>query len=205
MRAAPLKGDCITCQAPEPTRLAINGAIWTDEGMRYAEYISQAKRIAHESEVESLATYSKSAVLRHVAHIEASWREIPLRGELVGREEPVTLTYEDSAAPVLQAGAKAARLLNHLLDSAGEGGASIFKPRELIDVMKVGNNAATAREKSRLARNQQAIDVAAIFAHSAGFLPLAPEHEADEVIELDAMKRELEAERAEITEARDAG
>lgn len=206
MRAAALKGDCLVCQAPEPTRLALNGAIWSPEGARYTDYTARAKRVARGSEVPSLATLSRNAVVGHVSHIEDSWREVAAQGELVGREAPVTVPtdYMSATDPAIRVGVKAGRLLEHILDVAGDGGAALFKATDLIAMAKMGASTAGQREKTRLRVGQMQIDIAALFGLSAGHVGvLGAGAEADEILEVEDMRSALAAERKAIVSARD--
>lgn len=204
MKAAPIKGDCLICQAPEPTRLAVNAAIWTKDGQRYTTYVARGMAAGRSSEVPSLATLSRNAVLGHVKHIEGSWREVALEGVLVGREAPVVPTdYVSATDPAVRAGVTAARLLEHALETAGADAFSLFAVPDLVSIAKMGATVSGAREKTRLQKGALGLEIAAVFGLGSGHLPAPADQQADEVLDLEDMRAELAAEREEIVTARD--
>ena len=204
MKAAALKGDCLICQAPEPTRLAVNAAIWTAEGARYVNFRAQGMAAGRSSKVPELAKLSRNAVEGHVKHIETSWREIVRSGDVVGREAPVVATdYQSATDPAIKAGVLAGRLLEHVLELAGDDALAILTPAELVSITKMGATVSASREKTRLARGQFQLEVAAAFGLGSGHLPAGTDQSAEEVLELEDMRRAVAAERARLVAARD--
>ena len=152
MRAAPLKGDCLICQAPEPTRVAINAAIWPGEGMVRA------------------ATYRSDG------------------------EVPISTEFSEVMDTNARVGMKATHLLERLLDEAGEIMA-VTQPKLVLEMAtKLGMSAATSQEASRLKRNQQKIDVLAIFGLSSGHVR-PPRADVEQDAEVADLRAELNAER----------
>lgn len=200
MRAAPLKGDCLICQAPEPTRVAINAAIWPGDGMvRAVTYRADATEVARTSGVPSLAACNPKTIARHADHIEDSWREIKPNEAWRSGEVPVSTGFADVMDSNTRVGMKATGLIERLLDDHGEI-MVVLEPKWVLDVAaKLGMGGADRREKSRMARNQQAIDVAAIFAMSSGHVR-APQAEGEQEAEVVDLRAELVAERKLLTE-----
>jgi len=195
MRAAPLKGDCLVCQAPEPTRVAINAAIWPSDGMvRSVTYRSDGTDVARGSKVPELATCNPKTITRHAEHIEASWRDIKPGGRWLAEEVPVSTDFIGVMDANTRVGMRATGLIERLLEEHGDVMA-VMEPKFVLDVAtKLGMRGAEAREKSRLARNQQAIDVAAIFAMSSGHIR-APHSEDEQAAIVDELRDELAEER----------
>ncbi len=200
MRAAPLKGDCLICQAPEPTRVAINAAIWPGDGiMRSATYRADGMRTARDSGVPRLATCDPKTITRHADHIEESWREVRPTDQWRQGEVPVTTDFAGVMDSNTRVGMKATALIERLLDEHGEVMA-VMQPKFVLDVAaKLGMRAAETREASRLKRNQQAIDVAAIFGLGSGHFatPREPGEQEGDVVDL---RDELDVERKLLAE-----
>ena len=96
-------------------------------------------------------------------------------------------------------GMKATHLIERLLDEHGEVYA-VMQPKFVLDVAtKLGMAGATTRETSRLKRNQQAIDVVAIFAMSSGHVR-PPRSDVEQDAELADLHIELDAERKLLAE-----
>lgn len=195
MRAAPLKGDCIVCQAPDPSRVAINAAIWPGAGMvRSVTYRADGTEVARRSGVPSLATCDPKTIGRHAEHIEESWREIRPGQEWRQGEVPVSTEFAEVMDTNTRVGMKATHLLERLLDEAGEIYA-VTQPKLVLDIAtKLGMAGASTQEGSRLKRNQQKIDVLAIFGLSSGHVR-PPREEAEQEGEIDDLRAELNAER----------
>lgn len=198
MRAAPLKGDCIICQAPELTRVAINQAIWPGDGeARSTSYRADAIRVAEASMVPTLATLDPKTVTRHVEHIEAVWRVIGTNQSLHDDEVPVATDFGSVMEQGSRLGAKALGIIEQAADRLGPA-MFVFYPKETLAAAKLGLGAATTREASRLKRNQQAIDVIAIFGASSGHLR-TPGNEATDIedaLTLAELRGTVTAERA---------
>lgn len=198
MRAAPLKGDCIVCQAPEPTRVAINAAIWPGDAMiRLANYRAEAVHVARESKVPELARCNVKTIARHVEHVEASWRDVPPGEDLRDNEAPVKTDFVSVVEQGSRLGAKAMAALEGFIDEHPEFLATMMT-KEAISLAKLGLVSATAGENSRLKRNQQAIDVMAVFAASSGHLPPPPDDDLTPPV--DVLRAALHAERRLLAE-----
>ena len=200
MRAAPLKGTCLVCQAPEPTRVAINAAIWPGDGiMRSVTYRSDGTNVARGSGVPSLATCDPKTITRHADHIEASWREIQPGGAWRSGEVPVQTDFASVMESNTRVGARATELIGKLLEEHGEL-MVVMEPKFVLDVAaKLGMGGAEKRESSRLKRNQQAIDVVAIFAMSSGHIK-APRADNEQAADIEDLRAELNAEKLLLTE-----
>lgn len=198
MIAAPLKGDCLICQAPLPTRNAINSAIWPDGGTaRSTEYRAEAQRVAKASKVPELESLDRKTVTRHVEHIEASWRVLGQGQPLRDDEVPVAADFATLTDHGTRVGGKAMNILEEALDNMGVA-AFAFYPKETIAIAKLGVVSATTRENSRLKSRQQAIDVMAIFAAGSGHLPAQQADERESSIE--ELRLEVASERKLLTE-----
>lgn len=200
MRAAPLKGDCLICQAPEPTRVAINAAIWPGEGMmRSVTYRADGVDVARNSKVPNLERCNVKTITRHAEHVEESWREIPANGRMRPDEVPVKGDFASLVEQGGRLGAKALTALEAMLDTNPEV-AAVLMTKEVISMAKLGVGAATAGEASRLKRNQQAIDVMAIFATGSGHIPAAPLEDDFDEPPADVLKAALHEERRLLAE-----
>lgn len=186
MRVAPLKGTCKICQAPEYLRLAVNGAIWSQDGIRHATYVANAMAILSSSGVPELEVIDRKTVRRHADHVEDSWRDV--RGETVLADDEVPVASDFASVTTLGArlGAKALLRLERNLD--------VLDAKDTIAVAKVGLQAANVREQARLKRNQQQIDVMAIFALSGGHMKGSMDDERDDAT-LGELRSELDSER----------
>ena len=194
MRAAPRKGDCVICQAPEDTRVAINAAIWPDESlMKAVGYLRVAIEIAQASGVEALARLNHKTVLRHVEHIEASWREVRRGDQWRPEEVPLATDFAGVMDANITVGVRATELLRWLLEEHGDVMA-VFQPKLVLDVAtKLGVGAAEKKEAARLKGRGQALDVLAIFAASAGYV--RGPGRAEVAAELPELRAELAEER----------
>lgn len=202
MRVAPLKGDCVICQAPDPTRQAINAAIWPGEAMiRSATYRAAAVDVARTSGVPGFAKLNVKTVTRHVEHIEASWRELPPNGQVQGVEAPVKGDFISLVDQSGRLGAKVMNALEKLIDENPAVVATLMT-KEAISIAKLGLTAATAGENARLKSRQQKIDVMAIFAQGSGHLPPVPPGAIDDEddVPLDVLRAALDGERRQLAE-----
>lgn len=199
MRAAPLKGDCLICQAPEIIRVAINAAIWPGEGIaRSVSYRADAVRVAQESGNPKLANLNVKTITRHADHIEDSWREIGPGQTFRTGEVPLVTDF----ASVMEAGARLGAVGLKALGDALEADPELWvnlRPKETIAMTKLGIGAVVARETSRLKRNQQAIDVMAIFAAGSGHIPSSGSANDERDTDVAAMKADLAEERRLLT------
>jgi len=197
VRAAPLKGDCVICQAPEPTRVAINAAIWPGDGMmRSVTYRADGVEVAQTSGVPELAKMNVKTITRHAEHIEASWREVPQNGRLHADEAPVKADFLSVTDLGARLGALGLKAMGDAIEQDPMAWA-LLRPKETIAAAKVGLTASVAAENSRLKRNQQAIDVMAIFAMSSGHAPVIPTDELDDV-PLDVLRAAIGDERKQL-------
>lgn len=186
MRVAPLKGTCKICQAPEYLRLAVNAAIWSSDGIRHATYSANAMAILSACGVPELESIDRKTVRRHADHVEDSWREVATNGTLEDDEVPVSSDFVSVTNLGARLGAKALMRLERSLD--------VLDAKDTIAVAKVGLHAANVREQARLKRNQQQIDVMAIFALSGGHIKGSMDEGPDDG-ELAELHRELDDER----------
>lgn len=200
MKAAPLKGDCLICQAPEPTRVAINAAIWPGDGyLRAVDYRSAAVDLARTSKVPELARLNLKTVRRHAEHIEASWREIPRGGRMNALEVPVATDFGTVMDRNIAVGNRATQLIADLLTDHGEMIVAL-EPSFVLDVAtKLGVGAASKREAARLKGRGQAIDVMALFALSSGHAS-PPDVDGEVADAIEALEAEVAAERKRLTE-----
>lgn len=202
MRAAPLKGDCIICQAPEAIRTAVNRAVWPEGSMRAANYRSAGVRAASQAATATADASGRyddldpKTITRHADHIEESWREIMPGERLTENEVPLATDFSS----VMEAGAELAMMTMGGLRTLVRQDPVLFaavRTKEAIAISKLGIQASTAKETSRLKRNQQAIDVAAIFGLSSGHLrhQRTPDGDEEDASELDDLKAEVADER----------
>lgn len=199
MRAAPLKGDCLICQAPEPTRVAINAAIWPGDGIaRAVDYRAAAVRVAHDSGVPRLATLEAKTITRHADHIEASWREVGPSDRFRAGEVPVATDFASVMDGNARVGAKATGLLEKLIDEHGEM-LVVLNPKLVLGISQLGMKAAEVRESSRLKQNRQLIDLTAIFGVSSGHAPPVPS-DGEEEADLEDLRATLDTERKLLAE-----
>jgi hypothetical protein len=199
MRAAPLKGDCKICQAPEPTRLAINMAIWPAEGIvRHAEY--RARAVAAGLASKPPLAMDPKTVTTHAEHIEASWRELAPGDRWRAGERPLTHDFTSVMDANVRVGARATELIGWLLEEHGDVMA-VFQPKFVLDVAaKLGVGAAEKKEAARLKnRGQGEINVLAIFAASAGYAR-APGDDAERAATMVRLKADIAAERKLLAE-----
>lgn len=195
MRAAPLRGDCKICQAPDAARAAINAAIWPGDGIaRSVTYRVDAVRIAGDVGVE----IEVKTVTRHAEHIEQSWREVPPGQKLRDDEVPLTSDF----ASVMEQGGRLGMLgLKALADVIEQDPElwAMLRPKELIAAANLGVKAVVAREASQLKRNRQAIDVMAIFAESSNHISSSGSAHDDSVAaDVADMKADLALERLQL-------
>lgn len=202
MKSAPLKGDCIVCQAPELIRIAVNRAIWPEGGIvREANYrsagaraASQAAMLIKDKRAERYSELDPKTLTRHADHIEASWKEFEPGEELPEDHVPVATDFGSVMEAGSRLGMKALGALEALLDKSPEAMAA-FKTKEVIAMAKLGTVAAGTKEASRLKRNQQAIDVMAIFGASSGHIVSPTADPAEAAEDLEAMHAEVAEER----------
>jgi hypothetical protein len=76
---------------------------------------------------------------------------------------------------------------------------AVLMPKEAIALAKLGTVAAGTKESSRLKRNQQAIDVMAIFGLSSGHHRPPESGDQEDEIELDDLRDEVAAERLALS------
>lgn len=194
MKAAPLKGDCKVCQYPEALRLAVNGAIWSEDGVRYTTYIARALAV-----LEGFPDHrcDRKTVMRHVEHVEATWRDV-VAGEVIGTEDVPLVSYGDVAA-------KARWLGDRVLDRVGQlvndpAAHILLTPKDLVAVGGLAHRYAALEEQLRVKQRGQDADlIKAVFMASAGHLPSADPDEEVTVTDLHAEvaeQRRLLAERA---------
>lgn len=211
MRAAPVKHDCVICIAPELIRRVVDIAIWPEGGIvRSANYRSAGARAASQAamsmppvdgkEDPRAARYSEldpKTITRHADHIEESWREFE-PGETLRPDEVVIATdFGSVTEQMARVGMLAAGGLSTLIGQDPVRFAALF-PKEAIAASKLGLQAAGVKEASRLKRNQQVIDVAAIFAASSGHhRPVDSGGDEDEA-SLDDLRGELAEERKQL-------
>lgn len=202
MRAAPLKGDCVICQAPEAIRIAVNVAIWGDGVVRAVDYRSRGRRAANQAAQtvedakvrERYLELDPKTITRHADHIEASWREIDPGEQLRGDEVPVSTDFGSVMEAGARVGMKVLAGVEQLVDRDPLAFAAL-RTKEAIALAKLGLGAAGTREQARIKRNQQAIDVMAIFAASSGHVrPPDSGHEED-VASLEELRSEVSQER----------
>lgn len=207
MRSAPLKGDCIICQAPEIVRIAVNRAIWPDGGIvRAANYRSAGARAASQAAMtiddkraDRFSELDPKTITRHADHIEASWKEFEPGDKLPDGDVPIATDFASVMEAGSRLGMKALAALEELVDSDPLAMAA-FKTKEVIAMAKLGTVAASTKEASRLKRNQQAIDVAAIFAASSGHIESPTADPVETAADIDAMHAEVAEERRLLTE-----
>jgi hypothetical protein len=195
------KDDCLICQAPDPTRFAVNDAIWPARGrVRAVNYRAAGQEAARASGVPSLATCDRKVITRHADHIEDAWRALEPNSAHGWR--PGVNPATDFAGVMdsnTRVGMKATALIEHLLDEHGEIMVAM-EPKFVLDVAaKLGMRGAESREGSRLKRNQQAIDVAAIFAMSSGHVR-PPRDDIEQDVEIHDLRAELDGERKLLAE-----
>lgn len=204
MRAAPLKGDCIVCQAPEGVRQAVNHAIWPDGPMRAANYRAAGARAAAQAgQLESppddrYADLDVKTITRHADHTEASWREVEPGQPLTGSEVPIATDFSSVMEAGARVGMKALGGFEKLLDNDPVAFAALM-PKEAIALSKIGMVAAGTKEASRLKRNQQAIDVMAIFGLSSGHQRPPQSGDDEDVASLEELHAEVDSERKRLT------
>lgn len=201
MRAAPLKGDCVVCQAPEAIRVSVNRAIWPGEtSIRGSNYraagvraAAQAAGLIDDKAAERYRDLDPKTLTRHADHIEDSWRDIPPGARLNDTEVPISLDFRDVMDATTRVGQKVLMQFEEYLDAGGS-----LTSKEAHAWAKLGATTAGVKETSRLKGRGQMIDVMAAFAMSSGHVrPPADENAGAAVEEL---KAELRAERALLTE-----
>lgn len=191
MRAAPLKGDCKVCQYPEALRLAVNGAIWTEDGTRFATYIARAQAILAGFPEHKI---DRKTVMRHVDHVENTWRDV-LSGEVVRPDEVPVVSYGDAAATArflgLRVLERAGELVNH------PNAHAILPPKDLVSIGNLAHKYAALEEQLRVKQRGQDADlIKAIFAASAGHIAAAGDESAD----VDELRVTVAEERRLLTE-----
>lgn len=202
MKAAPLKGDCIVCQAPEAIRVAVNIAVWGETTIRSATYRADGVRAAYQASLgiddekvrERFRDLDPKTITRHADHIEEAWREVNPGEALRDNEVPVATDFGSVMDAGTRVGMKVLAGLEQLVDHDPVGFAAL-RTKEAIALSKLGLGAAGTREASRLKRNQQAIDVAAIFAASSGHVRPPDSGEAEDEATMADLRDELEEER----------
>jgi hypothetical protein len=207
VRAAPKKGDCVVCQAPDAIRVAVNAAIWHEGSVvRVANYRAAGARAASQiamtlPDADRYSELDPKTITRHADHIEDAWREV-MAGERLADDEVPIVAHEfgsvvDSAADI---GMLSMGGLRKVIAQDPQMFAALYT-KEAISIAKLGVVAAGAKEGARLKRNQQKIDVMAIFAASAGFMPRGEGVATDDAVHIVDLHVEIEAERA-LLEAR---
>lgn len=201
MRVAPKKGDCVVCQAPDAIRTAVNAAIWHEGSVvRVANYRAAGARAASQiamtlgPEADRYSELDPKTITRHADHIEDAWRDVMAGERLADDEVPISHEFGD----VMDAGAELAMMsMGGLRDLVRQDPVAFaaLRTKEAIALAKVGIVAAGAKETSRIKRNQQKIDVVAIFASSAGFMPRGEVATNEAVVTVDALRSEVAAER----------
>lgn len=188
---APLKGDCVICQAPEPVRLAVNMAIWPAGTDRAPDY--RARGVAAMAAVAG-ATVNVKTITRHADHVERQRRvvspEKPMDEDR--HERPVVST---DFLSVTEKAAKVGMLALERIEQNIES----LDAKEAIAVSRLGVAAAAKAEDSRLKRGDQRIELMAIFAAAAGMGP-AVGHvpEVRNVTPVESLKAEIAAERERL-------
>lgn len=209
MKAARRKGNCVVCQAPEAIRVAINAAIWTEGStLRSANYRAAGARAAAQvamtmpdgEEADRYTSLDPKTITRHADHIEDDWRDVMAGDRLQDDEVPV-IAHEFGS--VMDTATDLGMLsMKGLRDAMGSDPSrfAILFPKETIAMAKLGVIASGNKESSRLKRNQQKIDVMAIFAASAGFVSGSRGATDDEEAEatVSDMKAALSEERKQI-------
>lgn len=203
MRAAPLKGDCLICQAPQSIRLSVNRAIWPDGPMRAANYraagvkaAAAAAAVVDPEDVEAAKRYvdvDVKTITRHADHTEASWREVE-PGQMRRDEVPISTDFSS----VMEAGAELGMMVMggfRTLVEADPVAFAALRPKEAINLAKMGLSAASTVEATKLKRNQQKIDVMAIFGASSGHIRPAGEPDPEDAEALDDLRAEVATER----------
>lgn len=197
MKAAPLKGDCKVCQFPEPLRLAVNGAIWTDDGIRYTTYIVNTNRVLEQFPDHKI---DRKTVMRHVEHVEAVWHDVRA-GEVLAPGEVPIVSFGDLAS-------KARFVGSTVLDRAQElvshpAAITFLKPSDFVAIGNMAVKVAATEEQLRVkARGQDADLIKAAFLASSGHLPRSGGDDEGTVEDLRAEvheERRLLAERAAST------
>lgn len=191
-RAYTPKGSCKICQAPENVRAAIHEAIWDDDGVRNVDYRARGVRAAEQLGFE----VEIKTITRHAEHVEESWREITV-GDRVGPDERVIVTDFDAVMEQgARVGSKALALVEEVLDRGGPALAMI-DPKFVLDAAKLGGGMVVSREQARLKGAKLQVDVAALFAASAGHLRNRSEGTSpDTERSVEEMKATVAAERA---------
>lgn len=191
MRTAPLKGDCKVCQYPEALRLAVNGAIWTEEGQRYATYLARAAAV-----IEGFPQYKidRKTIRRHTEHVEATMREAH-SGEVIAPDQVPLMSYNELAGKARFLGSRvmdrAAELVNH------PSAHVLLTPKDLVSVGNLAHRFAATEEQLRVkARGQDAEVIKAVFMASAGHIPTG----RDETEDVADMRAEVAEERRLLTE-----
>jgi len=192
MRSAPLKGDCVICQQPEAIRVAVNRAIWPDDLMRSTSYRAAGVRACKQMGGPNIEV---KTVTRHADHIEASWREVEPGERLRDNEVPVAADF----ASVTTSGAELGEIVKQGLKelvSKDPMAFAAFRTKEAIAIAKLGLQSATAAEGARLKRQQQAIDVIALFGVSSGHIrPAGEPDDAEDGEVLEDLRAEVATER----------
>lgn len=203
MRAAPLKGDCVICQAPEAIRVAVNATVWpSGDPVRAVDYRAAGVRAAANvartlTGAERYHDVDPKTITRHADHVEASWREVAPGQRLDDNEVPIATDFGSVMEAGARVGMKVLQGIERLVDIDPMAFAAL-RTKEAIALSKLGLGAAGARENSRLKRHQQAIDVMAIFASSSGHVRV-PGDDADDAMDLSDMRAEIATERALLT------
>jgi len=200
MRVAPKKGDCLVCQAPDAIRVAVNAAIWHEGSVvRVANYRSAGARAASQvamtiPDADRYSEIDPKTITRHADHIEDSWREVMAGERLKGDEVPISHEFGDVMDGNAKLGMMATTGLADFIGTDPAMFAALY-PKEAISIAKLGIVAAGTKESSRLKRNQQKIDVMAIFAASAGFMDRGDVAAEDAIVDIELMRDEVHAER----------
>lgn len=201
MRVAPKKGDCVICQAPETIRVAVNAAIWHEGSVvRTSNYRAAGCRAAAvvsstmpEPDRSRYADLDPKTITRHADHVEETWREVMAGDRPADNEVPIVVhefgSVMDTATDVAML---SMRGLRDLIATDPTAFAAL-RTKEAISVAKLGVVASGSKEASRIKRNQQKIDVMAIFAASSGHI----KREGIEAEEVSATVEDLRAELAD--------
>lgn len=207
MRAAPKRADCVVCQAPDPIRVAVNAAIWHEGSVvRTANYRAAGARAAaqvamtmpDDDKADRYSSLDPKTITRHADHIEETWRELQAGDRLEVDEVPVVHEFGSVMDAATDVGMMAMSGLRQLIGRDPEAFAAL-RTKEAISISKIGVVASGSKEASRLKRNQQKIDVMAIFAASSGHIRREGLAAEDAEATVEDLRAEVAAERLALT------
>jgi hypothetical protein len=150
--------------------------------------------MAEGAEADRYTALDPKTITRHADHIEDAWREIQAGDRIDEDEVPISHEFGDVVDAAAELGMISMGGLRDLVKLDPMAFAAL-RTKEAISLAKVGVVAAGAKESSRLKRNQQKIDVMAIFAASAGFMPRGATAASEDAITVDDLRAEVQAER----------